>query len=529
VVLLIACANLASANLAQGARRQREMAVRSALGAGRRRLIRQVLIENVGIAIAGAAVGVLFAWGALRAAIITQGAEFPHITTIGINMTVLAIAFAAAIFAGLATGVLPALQASRSAPNDVLGGSARGTVHGGRGLAGRVLVGAEIAMALVLVTGAGLFVKSFRTVLSKPLGFDTENVSYAEIALGGARYQRDTALVAQYWTRLAQALRESPGVQAASVTNFVPLVRGGTGFIEIEGSNVPGAGAGYRMVGEGYFDALGMTRYSGRDFGLTDGPATERVGLVNKSMAERYWPGESPIGRRVRAPSMEPSLDGQPSAWITVIGVVSDVRHFGYEKEPAPELFVLYRQLPAWRLTAMSVIARGTGGVSALEETMRAQITSADPDVPADISSLDAAAKRTTAPRRFTMQVLGVFGVLSLLLAAIGVYGILSFSVAQRTREIAVRSALGADRTKLLRLVLGSAGAVIVVGVAAGLAGVYAGGKLVESMLFEVTAYDPLIVTLAALVLVMAGAFAAFVPARRAVRIDPMEVLRNDG
>ena len=528
-VMLIACANLASANLAQGAQRLREMAVRSALGASRYRLVRQVLVENTVLAAVGGAAGIGVAWVLLRTAAVTQGAKLPHITDIGMNTSVLAAAAVLALAAGVLTGVLPALQASRAAPNDVLGGSARGTALGGRTMPGRVLVAAEIAMALVLVTGAGLFVQSFRAVLAQPLGFTTQHIAVAEVALSGPRYRTDSIAKLSYWDNLLRSLRTAPGVRAASLANWVPLVFGGTGFVEIEGSAVPNAGAGYRVVSDGYFDAIQMTRLAGRDFGDADGATTTRVAVINKAMADKYWPGQSPLGRRVRATSMEPGPNGQPSPWITVIGVVNDVRHFGYETEPMPEMFVYYRQMPAWRLAGMSAVVRGAGSDGALLATVRSVIKAQDPTIPTDISLLDDAARRNTASRRFTMSVLSLFGMASLVLAGIGVYGVLSFSVAQRTREMAVRSALGADRGNIIRLVLGNAGVVVGAGIALGVAAVYAGGRFVESMLFDVKAGDPVVVAVAVIMIVIVGALAAAVPARRATRTDPMTVLRNDG
>jgi putative ABC transport system permease protein len=332
-----------------------------------------------------------------------------------------------------------------------------------------------------------------------------------------------------YWDNLLRSLRAAPGVRAASLANWVPLIFGGTGFVEIEGSAVQNPIAGYRVVSDGYFDAIQMTRFAGRDFGDEDGPTTLRVAVINKAMADAYWPGQSPLGHRVRATSMEPAPGNQPAPWVTVIGVVNDVRHFGYETDPMPEMFVDYRQMPAWRLTGMSAVVRGAGSDGALLSTVRSVIAVQDPTIPTDISLLDDAARRNTASRRFAMSVLSLFGIASLVLAGIGVYGVLSFSVAQRTREMAVRSALGAGRGSIIRLVLTNAGAVVVTGIALGVSVVYVAGRFVESMLFDVQAGDPTIVAAAAIVIFAVGTLAAAVPARRATRADPMAALRNDG
>jgi predicted permease len=528
LVLLIGCANLASANLAQGAHRQREMAVRSALGAGRSRLVRQVLTENILLAIVGGAAGLLLAWLCLRSVSAIGIADLPRLADATLSGRVLLLAFGVSAAAGILTGLLPALQVSRAAPNDVIGGSMRGIVFGAGGWPGRILVGAEIALALMLVTGAGLLVQSLRSVLAQPLGIETANVVTARVTLGGPRYQTDTVAFFTYWDNLLRSLREIPGVSSAGVATFVPLVNGGQGFIEVEGKDIAGAGAGYRVISEGYLDALGMSLQTGREFTSGDRRETPRVALVNMQMANTYWPGESPIGKRVRATSMEPAIDGKPQDWITVIGVVNDVRHFGHESDPHAEMFVLYRQLPSWLLGTLTAVVRGSGHDGEILGAVRQAVVANDATVPADIELLEAAARRSTASRRFATTMLEAFGVVALLLSAIGVYGVLSFSVAQRTREMAVRAALGADRGSLLRLVIGGGAAIIAGGLVAGLVGAIAGGRLLESMLFNVTARDPLVLGGATVLLALIGIVAAIIPAHRATRVDPMLVMRTD-
>jgi predicted permease len=527
LVLLIACANLAGTNLARGAYRRRELAVRSALGAGPRRLVRQVLIEQTALALAGGLAGLGLAALLVESAAILAPAELPRFARIAIDGRVVAATLLVSIATGLLTGILPAIQASRCPPNEMLRGTPRGAVFGGRGLPARGLVAAEVALALLLVSGAGLLIRSLDAVLARPLGFETANVVTAEISLGGPRYEADTTAVVGYWDRLLAELRETPVVRSAGLTNFVPLVRGGTGFIDVEGKDFPGAGAGYRIVSEEYFDALGMTLLTGRRFEAGDRAGSPRVALVNAKLAATYWPGESPLGRRLRAPSMEPTLNGAPAEWITVIGVVNDIRHFGYVSEPAAEMFVLYRQLPSWRLTILTVVVGGTNS-DALAGEVRAAVARVDAGTPADVAYLESAARRVTAERRFAAAVFQAFGALALLLAGVGVYGMLAFAVAQRTREIAVRAALGADRDRLLRLVIGSAAAVVGIGVVVGIAGALANGWVLASLLFEVSPWDPLVLLPAIAIIGVTGAVAAFVPARRATRVDPMVALRNE-
>ncbi|HSA57504.1 MAG TPA: ABC transporter permease [Gemmatimonadaceae bacterium] len=529
LVLLITCANLASANLAQGAQRAREMAVRSALGASGGRLVRQVLVDHVVLALIGGASGAFLAWGLTRSATLLAASHLPRATEIGVDLRVLAVAFLISTIAGLLTGILPALQASRAAPNNAIGAGTRGAVGGGRGLPGRMLVGAEIAMALMLVAGAGLLVQSLRAVLARPLGFETNGVATAEVILGGPRYQNDSLAVLTYWRTLLDSLRAIPGARGAGLANWVPLVRGGTGFIEIAGKDIPGAGAGYRVISDGYFETLGMHVLEGRSFDERDRTESPRVAVINRRMAERFWPGESPLGRMVRATSMEPGARGTPAPWITVIGVVSDVRHFGYESEPVAEMFVLYRQLmPAWRISSLTAIVRATGPEERLLQGVRERVRAIDPMIPAEIGLLSSEAARVTASRRFAMLVMTVFGSLSLFLAGIGVFGVLSFSVARRTREMAVRAALGADRRSLLSLVIRSGGRVVAAGAAVGLAGAILLAGLLSNLLYEVSPRDPAVLAAATLAIAAVGLAATILPARRATRADPMVALREE-
>jgi putative ABC transport system permease protein len=526
LVLLITCANLTSANLAQATVRRREMAVRTALGAGTSRLVRQVLVDHVAVALAGGLAGVGLAWLLANSAALIGAAELPRTGSIAIDGRVLLFALAISTLTGITTGLLPALRATRVDPGAALAGGSR-THTGRRGLPGRILVASEVAMALMLVTGAGLLVQSMRTVLARPLGFATEDVVAAEVTLSGSRYFDESAVL-DYWSRLRRSLAEMPGSQGAGLVNWLPLARGGTGFIEVAGKDFPGAGAGYRMVSEGYFEALGMRVLQGRSFTEADAANGPRVAVISNRMAERYWPGESPLGRQVRASSMEPGPGGQPAPWVTVVGVVNNARPGGFESDETVEMYVLYRQLPAWRIATMNAVVRGTGSRSAFMRAVRERVNSVDPSIPADFVFLTTHVDRITAARRFTMATMTAFGALSLVLAAIGVYGVLSFAAAQQTREMAVRAALGADRQRLVRLFLGSGVRVVGAGVIAGIVGAWFVARLGQSLLFQVDARDPAIFAGAALTIALVGLLAAVVPARRASRVEPMEVLRQD-
>ena len=524
-VMLIACANLAGANLARGASRSREMAVRAALGAGRWRIARQLLVEHLVLALLGGAGGVLIAW-VLTRALSAAASGIPRAGEIGIDARVMLFAVGLSALAGLLAAVPPARDAARASLRGGLTGSGHGVVRGGRGMPGRIIVGFEIAIAVLLVIGAGLLVQSFRTLIARPLGFETRGVVVADISLVGTRYAPRGQPVTGYWPKLLAELRAMPGVANAAIANWIPLSRAGATFIEVEGRELPGAGAGYRVISEGYFATLGIPLLAGRDFLPTDDASTPRGVIINRAMADSYWPGESPLGRRVRAPSME-NRNGVPAAWLTVVGVVGDVRHWGYESEFAPEMYVPYRQAPSGAIAATAVV-RGSNDTGALMSAVRERVRAVDAAVPADIEPLAARADRLTADRQLAMSLLTVFGGLALVLAAIGVYALLSFSVAQRTREMAVRSALGADRGQIVRMVLAAGATVIAAGVVIGTAGAVALSRVMSTYLFEISPRDPLVLVGAVAVIGAVGLAAAFIPARRAAGVEPMLALKEE-
>jgi putative ABC transport system permease protein len=301
----------------------------------------------------------------------------------------------------------------------------------------------------------------------------------------------------------------------------------GNGFIEIAGRDLPGAGAGYRIVSEGFFEALGIRVIEGRTFDENDLATGPRVTVISKRMADRYWPGESPLGRQVRALSMEP-VRGGTAPWLTVIGVVSDTRPLGYLSEHREDMYTLYRQLPTWRVQTMSAVVRGRGSAAALLGAVRDRIAAIDPGIPADLALMSSHAGRVTAERRFTLATLSVFAALSLVLAAMGVYGVLSFSAAQRTREMAVRSALGAGKRTLVWLVMENATRVVALGVTAGIFGAWSLVNLIQSLVYGVEPRDLSVFAIATALLAVAGLLAAAIPARRAARVDPMAVLRDE-
>lgn len=524
-VLLIVCANVAAAGLARGAARRHEMAVRKSLGAGRLRLVQQSLVEHLTLGLVGGALGLVVAWMAIRLILARWGAQVPRVGEIAIDGRVFVFTLAAALCAGALAGVLPALRVSAVAPSSVLASGGRTQASGGRGLAGAWLVGAEIAMALVLLTGAGLLVRSFRSLLGRGVGMDT-NVATVNAALAGPRYADDWLRRANYLRSLIDAYRTLPGVRAVGLTSFVPLGLTGQGFIDVEGRPSGNGGAVYRVVNDGFFAAMGLPLYAGRVFASQDGPTTQRVVVINRTMANTFWPRQNPLGQRVRARSMERKPSGTPD-WLTIIGVVGDLRTYGLQSKPRPEMYTLYTQVPAWT-HAMTALVRGTGPAAQLLPELRRRARAIDPHVGIDTGTIDELLSETLAPRVLTMSLLTTFAIMALVLAGIGIYGVLSYSVAQRTRELAVRAALGANRRQLLALVAMSGLRVIVAGALTGLVAAFWLTRGLKAMLVDVTPMDPLSVALATGTLLLIAALAVAVPALRATRLDPVLALQGD-
>lgn len=523
LVLLIACANVAGLGLARGDARLDELRVRMALGAGRDRLVRQLLTEQVLFAAVGGGLGVLLAWSVTRVLAVRATDMIPRASELVLDFRVFAFGFVVTLLAGVASGVAPAWRGA-STPLRA-GGEVRGGVRGGRGLPGAALVAVEVAIALTLLVGAGLLLRSLGALLARDLGFRTEGVVTASASLPSARYVNDDVR-RQFWASARERITQLPRVTHAAFAHRVPGDRGAVSFIEIYGKpELTAIGADYRVVSEGYFETLDVPVLSGRDFDARDRPGSSRVGLINRSMAERFWPGEDPIGAQVRAPSMEMLFD---APWITIIGVVGDVRHHGYEAPSTPELYVLSGQTPYWT-DAMVLVVRtddpGATGRVALDVTR--VLNELDREIAPVVVTLDARLGAHLREQRFVFSVLGLFAGFALVLFAIGLYGSLSFAVARRTREMGIRAALGAPRVGLLRIMISNAMRVVLIGAALGLLGAYWLARLVDSLLVETPPLDPLTYALAAIVLLLVGIAAAFVPAWRAARVDPLVALRT--
>ena len=525
-VLLIACANLAGMNVARGSARRSEMAVRASLGAGRARLLRQLLIEQLLIAAVGGALGIWLAQLSINTAVASSAGFLPRLHEIRMDPGVLLFALGITLLSGLTTGIIPALQLSR-APLRTQMATARGGIRGGRGLPGATLVGLEVAAAVILLIGATLLVRSYQSLMQRDLGYDTENVITAEIVLPRHRFP-DPEQSLQYWDRLLSELRATPDVVAAGLATWIPMGGGATTFVEAEHNARPNTGGGYRIVGDDYFRALGFSLRAGRPIERTDDRRSPRVALVNESMAKMLWPRENAVGRRLRTPVMEGGPGGAPPApWLTVVGVVADVRHWGIDQEVMPELYVSYRQVPLYA-SSMTAVVRVSRNPAQMVATVRNVLRQVDTQVPADIGTMDDRLATHVQTRKAIMTILTVFGSVALVLAALGLYSLLAFAVSQRTREIAIRIAIGADQRALVRLVFGNALVIVAIGAGAGLVAALGLTRFLERLLVGVRPLDPITLAVVPLLLLSAGALAAYLPARRAASLSPLTALRAD-
>ena len=522
-VLLLACANLAGLGLARARTRAPEVSLRRALGSGRGAIVRQLLVEHLGMAMVGGLLGLVLAWAAGDWIFGRLATELPRAGEVGLDLRVTLFAAVATVGAGLLAGIGPALRTSGLRPV----GPGRGAVRGGRGLPGGALVAVEVGLALAVLIGGGLLLRSLEAVTHRELGYDPGDVAVAEVDLNGEEY-RDGTLAVEYWRGLLEDLEARPGVASAAVANWIPTGRGGTAFLSFPENPDPDFGGGYRVVSDRYFETMGIRLRAGRTFDDRDGADTERVVVVNRALAERAWPGRDPLGRRIGAPSMEEWLYEGAAPWLTVIGVVDDIRHDGHEDDVAPELYVLHRQVPRWTRGMNVVVRAAEGARGELPRIMRDAIRAPDPTLAVEVGWMSERVEDRLRERVWTQRILGGFGLAALALACLGIYGLVAHAAAQRTREMAVRAALGAPRTGLLRMMLAGAGRVIAIGTGVGLVAAFGLTGLLDSLLVDVPPTDPLTFAGAVALLGGVGLVAALLPSIRAARLDPTEALRGE-
>ncbi len=525
LVLLIACANVANLLLARSARASKDFAVRAAFGAGRYALVRRSLVESGLLAALGGGAGVLLAWwgvGALRRIV---PAAVPRADEIAVDWTVLGFAVLITAGAGLAFGLVPAWRAMRPNVLEVLqegGRSALGSHRGRR--AANALVVAEVALALVLLVGAGLLVRSFVRLVSVDPGFRTSGVTAIHVALPAARYG-PAAAKRQFFADLFDVLHALPGVKSAGAVSALPMSPLGQDFdlpFTVDGLEATSPAerprANYRGVMAGYFETMGIALQDGRLFtefdGREDGP---RVAIVNETAVRRYFRDTGPLNRVIRMP-----MAGD----LTIVGVVADVRHYGLDGAPEVEVFVPYDQ---FALSEMQVVVEVDPSAGPIAPAFRTLLAGLDPAVPmGKVSTVEELLSDSIAQPRFNTALLAGLALSAALLAAIGVYGVVTYAVARRTSEIGLRMALGADAAGTFRHVVGGAVRVVAIGVVIGMAGAALLGESLRGLLFGVTPFDPLTFAGAGLAVTAFGALAAAFPARRAARIDPVEALREE-
>ena len=519
-LLLVACTNVANLLLAQATGRQREFAVRTALGATRGRLAQQFIAESLLLALLAGGLGVLLSFWGVKALVGLNQGYLPRADEIGVDTRVLALTFTLSLLVAVALGLVPLLRLGACGLQESLKEAARGQSANATSRRLRaMLVVTQVALTMVLLLGAGLLIKSFIKVLEIDPGFRTESAVAMEISLSDQPPQRRASFYQQALERLAAL----PGVTAVGGVNGLPMVGGAADGQFLIDNNPALKGYGeFRVASPGYFNAMGIRLARGRLFDQSDGPQTPQVALISQSLARQYWPNEDPLDKGIQYGNM----DGD-TRLLRVVGVVSDVREFGLEANTRPTVYVHYLQRPR-QARGFAIVARTSGDVKTLIPAMRSAVQALNHDVPTNFRTLGQIFSSSLDNRRFSLVIFGSFAGVALLLAALGIYGVTSYAVTQRTQEIGIRIALGARVADVLRLVIGQGMKSMLLGIAIGLGGAFALTRLIAHLLFQVSATDPLTFLVVTAVLMLVGLVACYLPARQATKVDPMEALRNE-
>jgi predicted permease len=520
IVLLITCINIANVLLARATGRQRDLAIRSALGASGGRLIQQALVESLLLAIAGGALGLGLMVIGVQAILAVAPVTLTRIAEVSPNLTVALFAGVASILTGLAVGALPALSAARAHAQDALRETHRVTASPIRRRLRAGLIVAEVAMAMALTVGAGLLLRSFVAVLGVQPGFRPDHLLTLQVSVP-SRVQPGAARLT-FYDDLEARLKALPGVSAVGGTTRLPL--GSTNvstYVEVEGRGTPRAEwpeVELRRAVFDFFGAMNIPLVEGRTFTADDGPTVPSVLIVNTAFAARVFPGESALGKRVRFSGT------QDGPWSTIVGVVGSVKHASLEETPKPELYIWYRQGPP---VLPFLAIRTSGDPSAVATSVRDVIRGVGADPPTEVRTMAEIRRASMGPRRFMLLLVGLFGVLALTLAVVGVYGVITLVAAERTTEVGIRLALGSTPGQVMRLVVGHALKLALIGIVAGGALALAFAPALASQLFGIGSADPITYIGVAVTLTLISTLAALVPARRAMRIDPAATLRT--
>ena len=534
LVLLIACANLANLLLARAAARDREIAVRTALGAGRLRLVRQLLTESVMLGLAGAALGLLLAYGGLRILLRFSPGEIPELARVDIDWRVLAFALAMAVVTAILFGLAPALQGIRVRLNEGLragGRGAAGTIRGNRMRS--ALIVAEVALSLVLLAGATLLMRSFWNLTKVDPGFDARSVLTMQMSLTGTEYQK-TAGVASFARQVLRRMETVPGVQAAAYVTNLPTEQGPDLPFDVEGRKQTETGeAQYRVITADYFKVMGIAVRAGRTFAETDAENSAGVVIINETLAKQFFKGTNPIGERITiGKPMGPEFADRTRQ---VVGVVADVRELGLHQQPPPTLYVPLPQVPdaltaiANRVLPACWVLKAGGSPMGLAEPVRRELLAVNSQQPvSNVRAMEQVLGASLRGQRFNTLLLGLFAVLALVLSIVGIYGVMSYAVTQRTHEIGIRMALGASHGDAQGLIVRQAAWLTGAGVVLGLVCALALSRLIERLLFGVTHTDPATFAAAPVLLAASAMAASWIPARRATRVDPVRSLRYE-
>ena len=539
LLLLIVCANVANLTLARNAVREREMAIRAAVGAGAGRIFRQILTESLLLALIGGGLGIVFAYvglTVLRAELAPEGVyrSIRHPDWIGIDGTVLWFTLGVSLLTGVVFAMAPAFQIFRAALHDPLKEGGRGSSGGRRSrLLRSALVVCEVAVSLILLVGAGLLSRSLVAMLSEDMGFNPAHLLTMQVWLPQWRYASGGP-VASFYDQLITQVNQLPGVKSASAVNFLPL----TGWVDycnfdIAGRARPPSGqeftSQFRVVDQRYLATMGVPIKKGRDFQSYDGPNTAGVAIINEALARRYWPKEDPIGKKIRLifpPTVTPWSPEPNHSWLTIVGIAGNIRDWSWSESEDGYLYLPYLQNPS---PLMRLVLRTNGDPSALSGAVQKTLHAIDPNQPVtDILTMDQVLDRALSERKLSMFLLAVFAAVATLLAALGIYGVVAYGVAQRTHEIGIRMALGAQRANVLGMILQDGARLAAVGLLIGISGSLLTMRFLESQLYGVKASDPLTIVAVAVGLAVITVAACYPPARRATKVDPLVALRYE-
>jgi predicted permease len=521
-VLLIACANVANLQLARANVRQKEIAIRAAVGARRWRIVRQLLTESVLLSLLGGLLGLLLAFGGLRLLLRLGPDTLPRLNEIAVDGRVLGFTLLVSFITGIVFGLAPALRSSRVDLNGVLKQGGRGSTGVGHNRVRSIFVIVEVALSLVLLIGAGLLVRSYSYIQDANPGFNPRNVLSFRLSLPTTKYKGPA--VTNFYKQLIDRIKALPGVESVGTSYSLPMssVALAWGPITIEGY-VPKNPTDFvmsneRFVSPGYFSAMGVPLVKGRLFDERDTKDAEQTVIVNENLARRFWPNQDPIGRRLERGDQEP--------WRSVIGVVRDNKQFSVDNEPPISIYHPHDQFP---IGTMFLVVRSTQDASTLSGGIAQEIRKLDPELPAfEFKTMDQRLSDALSRRRFSTFLLSVFAIVALVLAAIGLYGVMAYSVTQRTQEIGIRMALGAQPAKIMTMIVRNSFILVIAGIVIGLVGAFAVTRVMASLLYGVTATDKLTFAGPPFILTAVALLASYFPAKRAARVDPTVALRNE-